>query len=1253
MGAQPMADQDLFSKAQALEVVQKISLAQNPQGLLEAICHLAVIKEATQLAIMLFEPEAGQAKARLKTVAKWALRSVNQGDFAEVRENLPFLWVMNVSQPVIIEDIQADDRLDDELREGLRQVDAQSLAAFALMAAETHLGWLLIEHETPKQYTLPEISLLETLARQTATVLHNQLLSQAFRSHTQKQDLEREHLNRLHLANGQQRARQIETGAEISKTANSILDPETLVKRVVNLIRDGFDLYYVGLFLVDEAGAWAILRAGTGEAGAAQLTKGHKLPLDDQSMIGWCITHQQARINLDVGDDAIWFDNPYLPLTRSEMALPLITRNIVMGAITIQSAQPAAFSQDDIVTLQIMADQIANALLNAQAFQTARQRADELNVLLDINRDISASVQLDKLLNLIIARATEIVKGDQGTVFLLEDEALVPRAIVGGLEEILSLRIPLGDGATGQAALERRPVFKHVEDPETVKHIPGTPLLPETMLAVPIQTKTNVIGVLLIRRNDITRRFTEAEVTLLEAIALQAAIAVENASSLTRTQQAQEQTERLYQIGRQFAVAEAIEELAGIVAHYIPQFSFDRVLVVLRDEPDAPANPWAEVVSGWDKDNRQNEFLYARFSIAEFPFIREDFGREYIIIEDINTDPLLDEQTRQVLKAVGTKSIIIAAIRLGDKVLGWLVAETKHQHKTFTQSEPALLLAVANQLGTTIDRIQKTAALVEAGQQFSTMVDNIPGAVYHAIFDQYYRFQYLSDDITDITGYPVEAFLDQANPLFHQIIHPEDYNRVLTTIRNQINRQEPYRVQYRIITKTGESKYISERGRGTFDERKNIFCVDGVLFDVTDREILQRAFQRRAMQFEAIVQVGQEASAILDVERLIWATVKQISQTFGFYYAGLFLLDHNNEWAMLKAGSGEAGQKMVAERHRLKRDEASMVGWATYHGKARIAPDVGVETQRFSHPYLPLTRSEIALPLIARTQVIGALDVQSEEQNAFSDDDITTLQLMANQLANVIENARLFETTEQNWRETDLLYRTTQTLIKARSEEELFNLFIEKTAELGADSVSVSLFAGEGERLFLEVKKIWTRYSTPFRTGQRYELKSFFLEPLITQPKMFVIQDVNTDERLTDFMRQQFHLLDAYSIVIIPIIVQEPVGTVHITYKRQPRTFTETQIRLFESMVQQLTLIWQNLRLLASLERQFRQERIIREISGKVHATTGVDQILQTTILELSKALHTPAGVARLKINHGGEVSSGKAETAHKNDTSD
>jgi len=165
----------------------------------------------------------------------------------------------------------------------------------------------------------------------------------------------------------EQRSAYLESSAEVSRTLASILDKDDLIRQSVDLIREQFNLYYVGLFLVDENNQWAALQAGTGEAGQAMLAEKHRLKIGE-GMIGWCIQNAQSRIALDIGEDAVRFENPFLPETRSEGALPLRSRGRVLGALTVQSNQPAAFDQDIINTLQTMADQIAITLDNADLF---------------------------------------------------------------------------------------------------------------------------------------------------------------------------------------------------------------------------------------------------------------------------------------------------------------------------------------------------------------------------------------------------------------------------------------------------------------------------------------------------------------------------------------------------------------------------------------------------------------------------------------------------------------------------------------------------------------------------------------------------------------------------------------------------------------------------------------------------------------------------------------------------------------------
>ena len=165
-----------------------------------------------------------------------------------------------------------------------------------------------------------------------------------------------------------ERTRSLQAAAEVSRATTLLRDPDELLRQVVDLARDSFGLYYVGLFLVDEARQWAVLRAGTGEAGQTMIARGHRLLVAGESMIGRCVASDQARIALDVGQEPVRFDNPLLPDTRSEMALPLHSRGQVIGAMTVQSTAEAAFDEADIAVMQTMADQVAIAIDNARLF---------------------------------------------------------------------------------------------------------------------------------------------------------------------------------------------------------------------------------------------------------------------------------------------------------------------------------------------------------------------------------------------------------------------------------------------------------------------------------------------------------------------------------------------------------------------------------------------------------------------------------------------------------------------------------------------------------------------------------------------------------------------------------------------------------------------------------------------------------------------------------------------------------------------
>jgi signal transduction histidine kinase/DNA-binding response OmpR family regulator len=181
--------------------------------------------------------------------------------------------------------------------------------------------------------------------------------------------------------------------------------------------------------------------------------------------------------------------------------------------------------------------------------------------------------------------------------------------------------------------------------------------------------------------------------------------------------------------------------------------------------------------------------------------------------------------------------------------------------------------------------------------------------------------------------------------------------------------------------------------------------------DEQNKHVIAR-MERHQRLLQAAASVGHNITSILDLDELIQTTVNTICKEYGFYYSGIFMLDEEKKWAILRAGYGEAGDKMIANNHRLPLNGDSMIGSCIREGKARISLDVGDEEKHFKNPFLPETRSEMGLPLIAKGESLGALTVQSEKINAFGNGDIAALQTMADQLAIALRNAKLLQELE-------------------------------------------------------------------------------------------------------------------------------------------------------------------------------------------------------------------------------------------------
>jgi GAF domain-containing protein len=177
---------------------------------------------------------------------------------------------------------------------------------------------------------------------------------------------------------------QLRAASYIARQTAEIQNLDTILKVVTGLITDQFNFYHAGIFLMNETGDEVILVSASSEGGRRMVEKGHSLKVGSQGIVGYVAAQKKPRIALDVGADAVFFNNPDLPGTRSEVALPMLIRERVLGILDIQSDQPRAFSVDDIDVLQTLADQVAVAIENTRLLeesQTALMQIEALTTL--------------------------------------------------------------------------------------------------------------------------------------------------------------------------------------------------------------------------------------------------------------------------------------------------------------------------------------------------------------------------------------------------------------------------------------------------------------------------------------------------------------------------------------------------------------------------------------------------------------------------------------------------------------------------------------------------------------------------------------------------------------------------------------------------------------------------------------------------------------------------------------------------------
>lgn len=328
--------------------------------------------------------------------------------------------------------------------------------------------------------------------------------------------------------------------------------------------------------------------------------------------------------------------------------------------------------------------------------------------------------------------------------------------------------------------------------------------------------------------------------------------------------------------------------------------------------------------------------------------------------------------------------------------------------------------------------------------------------------------------------------------------------------------------------------------------------------------------QKRAAQLQAISDVSKAISSVRSIQELLPRITELVSEQFGYYHVGIFLTDATNRYAVLSAANSEGGKRMLVRNHRLEVGAQGIVGYVTSSGQPRIALNIGDDAVFFNNPDLPETHSEMAIPLISEGKIIGALDIQSSQVNAFVKEDIDALSTLADQISIAIENARLWETSQKSLVEVE--------------------------------AISRQYLQGE-----------WSSYL------KREEIIGYQYGVTGVQPLVSKLHSSTLDQTLAS--GEISTQLGEDAVMAVPIRARDlSIGALNVRIPGK-KAWKPEEIAIVRAIAERVSISVENARLFEESQRRALKEQTIGEISAKISSSTNLENVFRTAMQELNQLM--------------------------------
>ncbi len=936
-------------------------------------------------------------------------------------------------------------------------------------------------------------------------------------------------------------------------------------------------------------------------------------------------------------------------------------------------------SQNDVTQMRQAQDSLRQSLVETEAQST------RLSLLNELATALSQVETEDDAFRSVADKTTRIVEVDRASVALLnqtkdELEVFSLDGVAGAIPT--GTHLPIAGTQIGKAVMDRRMVL--VNDALESNWLDSQKLGKaglRSLLNAPLIIGGDVIGTLNVGSKQVNA-YSPQDQQLLTQIASMLATTLENKRLLQEAQDRSYRLERVSQIETNLTQATTEAEILTALALGLPEVPDRLVLQFIEtdqmDQPlsHTPVAVWQAGVIQEDDLTLNQRYQFDQFSFNQYLL---DTPNEIAFVSDVTDDERIGEALQELFGKLGVAAFATVPLRSGNRWQG-LLSFDWHTPHDFTADEKFILeelledvaAVVASRRATLAQEqaLAETEALYKITQTLADLTD--PGEMAAAALSQYLQRLNLpqggvalyDDDYIEGTliahmknrvlvdpGTRIPVQGSAANEALVNTKAPVVVTDVLTDPRFEDQREfvaamgltsllmVPILRQGKVIGSLGADSVdkIYEFTERDIDFVKAVADRLGVAFEnqrltgQTQQSYLENQrlliqMERRATQLEAVSKVSTAASTVLETDTLLDEVVNLIRDQFDFYYVGLFLLDAAREWAILRAGTGQAGRTQLERKHRLQIGGQSMIGWSITNRQARIALDVGEDAVQFKNPILPDTRSEMALPLISRDEVLGALTVQSTVQNAFSDADITSLQAMADQVANAIANSRLLEQTQTALTETNLLYESSLKLSQASSYDEILQAMI---VSLGRENIANAYLYTidldkNGSPEWIEIVAGWIATGDlPFPLGHRFYLPDFpGSNQWINSPEdPFMIGDIEdvNDDKVDENARAVYRQVGIRAIIILPLTLGDQwVGLANVSWTH-PQRFTNVDQRLYQAIANQSAVLMNNQLLFEQTEDRANELAVLNELGRTLAGSLNVQQVVTETYIHTSQ----------------------------------